>query len=743
MAEEKAPAHSWGGLKVVDETPEQNSWGAKPATKPSKAEILDAVDAAAKLYKLDPLILLAQIKQESNFDPHAWNEGGKAAGLMQLTPDIVKKYGIEDPFNFRTNVMGGARLMRELLDRKDIAGDYQKALFHYHAGFDSNQWGEKSEAYPDVVMRHYREAGGRLHDPKVPKVGTGTLAADAAVPFISAPELAIRAKNVLGLDLSPLKPEEENASWRDLLKTRWSKANVKDPEPEITALRAGIANAKEEDPWGTMGVQLGAAAPGMLALGVGTNALLRGASTAGVPGMDWLLGTAGRGDPITREGQNWLARAGSNALQGGIQGAVTSAAGAHMNPKVPLSDQTAWGAGVGAAMSAAGGGFMDVLKRAWYGKQVDPNVARLGLEALQGGNGVPALDLRVSPRNVNKLEIDTPQASRVGMNLIKEPGVVAGFTPGTNTPAWKGVRDRVGARIDAAEANARLWADGQTFNAIDQLATDFRLNIGRTPPPAVKEILNEIRLNVGQLLPAERFRKLTGEGSRVAQMIKSSNQDISTLGRGIKEELDKSLLRGTEEAYRQAVAGGNPQAAQQALQALKALREAKEDYKNFVLIDKARDPVKGTLEPGSLPRVMPDSDKIYGSGKMGRFSSYMDAFNPQNRIPDTSYTLPFSGLGALMSMGLGNSVTTGKAVLAATGASALGDATRRAVSATPGYARRLLQNSLRVDKGPVERGLAATSIPAAGLGGNMLFARTPNERQRAEQYLKAQLAQGL
>jgi soluble lytic murein transglycosylase-like protein len=93
-------------------------------------EIMDAVDEASKKYGVEKELILAIIKQESNFDPKAVSYVG-ACGLMQLMPETAKELGVSDPFDIRQNIMGGTKYIKQLLDQfKDI----KLALAAYNAG---------------------------------------------------------------------------------------------------------------------------------------------------------------------------------------------------------------------------------------------------------------------------------------------------------------------------------------------------------------------------------------------------------------------------------------------------------------------------------------------------------------------------------------------------------------------------------------------------------------------------------
>lgn len=99
----------------------------------------DAVRTAAEESQVDPLLLLAVMRQESLFEPQAESPAG-ARGLMQLLPGTAQraaaalgveavKEKLDDPV---VNVRLGARYLRELLDR--YQSDLTKALAAYNGG---------------------------------------------------------------------------------------------------------------------------------------------------------------------------------------------------------------------------------------------------------------------------------------------------------------------------------------------------------------------------------------------------------------------------------------------------------------------------------------------------------------------------------------------------------------------------------------------------------------------------------
>lgn len=89
------------------------------------------VDKAAAKYDLDPCLINAVIRAESNFQVLAVSHAG-AQGLMQLMPATAEEMGVRNPFNIEQNIDGGAKYLRRMLNQFD--GDLKLALSAYNAG---------------------------------------------------------------------------------------------------------------------------------------------------------------------------------------------------------------------------------------------------------------------------------------------------------------------------------------------------------------------------------------------------------------------------------------------------------------------------------------------------------------------------------------------------------------------------------------------------------------------------------
>ena len=117
------------------------------------------IEEFSTLYNIDPLLIYAQMSQESSFNGRATSYKG-ASGYMQLMPDTARRFGVTNIYNPKQNIKAGVRYMRWLLDK--FGGDMRLALAGYNAGEGAVlKHGNKVPPYRETqnyvtrIMNHY------------------------------------------------------------------------------------------------------------------------------------------------------------------------------------------------------------------------------------------------------------------------------------------------------------------------------------------------------------------------------------------------------------------------------------------------------------------------------------------------------------------------------------------------------------------------------------------------------------
>lgn len=178
---------------------------------PARRKLVQAVVAQAREYRVDPRLVFAIMRAESNFDPSA-RSPKNAQGLMQLIPETAERFAVADILDPVQNVRGGVRYLRWLLSY--FRGDVVLALAAYNAGEGAVDRFRGVPPYAETMAYVARIRALYPHDrhPYDPRVAEASpvvaAAASAASPVAAAsaagPRIATPVRYFLGKIDAPL-----------------------------------------------------------------------------------------------------------------------------------------------------------------------------------------------------------------------------------------------------------------------------------------------------------------------------------------------------------------------------------------------------------------------------------------------------------------------------------------------------------------------------------------------------------
>ena len=114
---------------------------------------------AAEIHGIDPLLIKAIIRAESDFDPSIVSNKG-AVGLMQLMPGTAGDMGVDNAFDPVQNIDGGVRYLKKLI------GMYKSNLLLVLAAYNAGEGAvrkykgippyRETQDYVRKVLQHFK-----------------------------------------------------------------------------------------------------------------------------------------------------------------------------------------------------------------------------------------------------------------------------------------------------------------------------------------------------------------------------------------------------------------------------------------------------------------------------------------------------------------------------------------------------------------------------------------------------------
>jgi hypothetical protein len=154
-------------LKSTVKAERQNRATSPHSSAPSRAQLsssnypsayVDIINSVCGRHGVDPALVHAIVKVESDFNPYALSRKG-AMGLMQLMPQTAVVMNVGNSFNPHENIDGGVKYLRYLIDRYE--GNLPLALAAYNSGETAvKKWGTippypETQNYVQRIMKIY------------------------------------------------------------------------------------------------------------------------------------------------------------------------------------------------------------------------------------------------------------------------------------------------------------------------------------------------------------------------------------------------------------------------------------------------------------------------------------------------------------------------------------------------------------------------------------------------------------